>query len=114
MISQTGYHLASAIFRWIGAKPNQYALESKLRDMWDNHFPSVGYEPEGIRRLHSHLGEDPFFGSCHSFQSITPGELVKGGDLQTVGQLFGRLQGCEQSFLLEDFAKSTSTPASEK
>jgi len=111
MVDPTADHMKGAIFRWVQKTPQQYAFKSRLRDIWDSKYPSVDYQTEGIRLLHYHFGEDPFFSACPSFQGITPGELVTGGDLQTVEQLYYRLQGCVQTQLAQDFAQEPDKKA---
>ena len=87
-------HLKQAIFHWCGATPDQYVPDSLLRDIWTGRIPQVPYEPEGIRRLFDTLYQDPFFRDCTAAQNLRPGEFLKGGDLQTVNQLFVRLLNC--------------------
>ena len=98
-------HLAGAINRWIQRTPGQYSIDSPLSGMWNARWPNIPYVPEGVRRLHGHLAEDPAFGQCSSFQTITPGELAPGGDIQKVRDLYVRLQGCIPPELSEEFAK---------
>jgi hypothetical protein len=106
MPDPVAYHLAGAINRWIQRTPGQYSIDSTLSGMWNARWPNVNYVPEGIRTLHGHLAEDPAFGQCSSFQTITPGELAPGGDIQKVRDLYVRLQGCVQPALSEEFAQS--------
>jgi hypothetical protein len=93
-MSPTEYHLKLAIYHWCGALPTQYVPDSLFRDIWTGKIPQISYEPEGIRRLFVALFEDPFFANCTAAHNLVPGEFVKGGDLQTVRQLFVRLVNC--------------------
>jgi hypothetical protein len=93
-MSPVEYHLKLAIQRWCGATPDQYVPDSLFRDIWAGKIPQIPYEPEGIRRLFVSLSEDPFFANCPAAQNLRPGEFLKGGDLQTVRQLYVRLLDC--------------------
>jgi hypothetical protein len=96
-MSPTEYHLKQAIWHWCGATPDQYVPDSQLRDIWTGRIPQLQYEPEGIRRLFVALYQDPFFSNCTAAHNLRPGEFLKGGDLQTVGQLYVRLLNCGMS-----------------
>lgn len=93
-MTATEYHLKLVIWHWCGATPDKYVPDSQLRDIWGGNVPQVLYEPEGIRRLFVTLYSDPFFAQCPSAHNLRPGEFVKGGDLQTVMQLYTRLLAC--------------------
>jgi hypothetical protein len=89
------HELQLVIYRWCGASPTQYTGNSFLRDIWAAHVPVIAYEPNGITRFMQALYSDPLFSGCSAAHSITPGELLTGGDLQTVVQVYGRLIPCE-------------------
>jgi hypothetical protein len=94
-MTATEYHLKIAIYRWCGATTDKYVPASNLRDIWSANVPQVPYEPEGIRRLGQSIYADPMFQGCIAAHNLTPGEFAKGGDVQTVGQLYARLLPCE-------------------
>lgn len=94
-MTATEYHLKQAIYRWCGATPDKYVPASKLCDIWAANVPQLGYEMEGIRRLGASIYADPMFQGCTAAHNIVPGEFVKGGDIQTVEQLYARLLPCE-------------------
>ena len=96
-MSPTEYHLKQVIWHWCGATPDQYVPDSQLRDIWTGRIPQIPYEPEGIRRLFVALYQDPFFANCTAAHNLRPGEFLKGGDLQTVKQLYVRLLNCGMS-----------------
>jgi hypothetical protein len=96
-MSPTEYHLKQAIWYWCGATPGQYVPDSQFRDIWAGRVPQIPYEPEGIRRFFVALSHDPFFANCPAAQNLQPGEFLKGGDLQTVSQLYVRLLNCGTS-----------------
>jgi hypothetical protein len=83
------------IYRWCGASPAQYSIDSQLRDIWAAHVPVVAYEPTGISRFFQAIYSDPLFSGCSAAQSMTPGEFLTGGDLQTVRAVYTRLMPCE-------------------
>jgi len=87
--------LQMVIFRWCGASPTQYSIDSQLRDIWAAHVPVVAYEPDGIKRFFQALAGDMLFSGCSAAHSMTPGEFLKGGDLQTVRSVYTRLLPCE-------------------
>jgi hypothetical protein len=91
------YHLKQVIYRWCTATPNQYVVDSVLRDIWSAHVPQIPYEPEGIKKFFVTLYQDPFFLNCTAAHHMTPGEFLAGGDLQTVKQVFTRLLPCVTS-----------------
>jgi hypothetical protein len=88
------YHLKLVLLYWCGAKPDQYTPDSYLRDIWEGRVPQVPYEPEGIKQVFQRLYADPVFLSCPAAHNLQPGEFLKGGDLQTVRQLYMRLLPC--------------------
>jgi hypothetical protein len=88
------HELQLVIYRWCGASPTQYSINSQLRDIWASHVPAVAYEPMG-QRFFQTLYSDPLFSGCTAAQSLTPGELLTGGDLQTVQSIYTRLLPCE-------------------
>jgi hypothetical protein len=88
------YHLLLTIHLWCGATPNQYTIDSQLRDIWSSHVPGVPYEPTGIQRFMFQMYQDPLFGPCPAAHNMTPGEFVTGGDLQTVNSVYIRLLAC--------------------
>lgn len=96
-MSPVEYHLKQVIWYWCGATPDQYVPDSQFRDIWAGKIPQIPYEPEGIRRLFVALFQDPFFANCTAAQNLRPGEFLKGGDLQTVRQLYVRLLNCGMS-----------------
>lgn len=97
-MTATEYHLKLAIYRWCGATPDKYLPASNLRDIWSaNQPPQILYEMEGIRRLGASIYADPMFQGCTAAHNLIPGEFVKGGDIQAVGQLYTRLLPCEPS-----------------
>ncbi|HXN97868.1 MAG TPA: hypothetical protein VN881_02275 [Candidatus Acidoferrales bacterium] len=91
------YHLKLTIYLWCGANPNQYTIQSQLRDIWNTHVPGVNYEPAGIARFMHQMYGDAVFGSCGAAQNMTQGEFISGGDLQTVNSVYVRLQACASS-----------------
>src|SRR5579872_5141021 len=93
-MTQTEYHLKLAIYHWCGVTPDKYVPDSNLRDIWASNIPTVSYEPEGIQRFFQTLYTDPFFTACPAAHTLRPGEFIKGGDLQTVGQVYVRLLTC--------------------
>jgi hypothetical protein len=93
-MSPTEYHLKLAIWHWCAASPDQYVPDSLFRDIWGGKISQIPYEPEGIRRLFVALMQDPYFANCTAAHNLRPGEFLKGGDLQTVKQLFIRLLNC--------------------
>jgi hypothetical protein len=88
------YHLLLTIHLWCGATPNQYTVDSQLRDIWTSHIPGLPYETNGIQRFMYQLYQDPIFGPCPAAHDMTPGEFVTGGDLQTVKSVYVRLLPC--------------------
>src|SRR6478672_1330665 len=89
------YHLKLAIWHWCGVTPDKYVPDSELRAIWAGNVPGqILYEGEGIRRLFVKLYGDPFFAQCPSAHNLRPGEFVKGGDLQTVMELYKRFLAC--------------------
>jgi len=88
------YHLKYVIYQWCGVKPDQYTVDSQLRDIWGGRIPTPAYEPDGIHRLMGCMYADVLFGPCPSAHAILPGEFFKGGDLQTVRSLYIRLLPC--------------------
>ena len=91
----TEYHLKLAIYRWCGAVPEKYVPDSYLRDVWSAYIPHIPYEPEGIRRLGQQIYADPMFQGCTAAHNLIPQEFFKGGDIQSVRQLYVRLLPCE-------------------
>jgi hypothetical protein len=96
-MNQVEYHLKLTIYLWCGATPQQYTIDSQLRDIWAAHIPGVGYEPVGIQRFMYQLYHDALFGPCAAAHNMTPGEFLTGGDLQTVKAVYGRLLNCGSS-----------------
>jgi hypothetical protein len=96
-MSPVEYHLKQVIWHWCEATPDQYVPDSQFRDIWAGKIPQIPYEPEGIRRFFVALFQDPFFANCTAAQNLRPGEFLKGGDLQTVKQLYVRLLNCGMS-----------------
>ena len=90
-----GNELQLVIYRWCGASPTQYTIDSQLRDIWGSHVPTVAYEPMGISRFFQVMYADPLFSGCSAAHSMTPGEFLTGGDLQTVKAVYTRLLPCE-------------------
>lgn len=88
------YHLLLTIKLWCGAAPDQYTIDSQLRDIWSAHVPGLAYEPIGIQRFMFQMYQDPLFGPCPAAHGMTPGEFVTGGDLQTVKSVYVRLLPC--------------------
>jgi len=88
------YHLLLTIRLWCGATPDQYTIDSQLRDIWAAHVPGLAYEPIGIQRFMYQMYQDPLFGPCPAAHNMTPGEFVTGGDLQTVRSVYIRLLPC--------------------
>jgi hypothetical protein len=94
-MTQIEYHLKLAIYHWCGADPSKYVPDSFLRDVWSALIPQIPYEPEGIRRLGMSIYGDPIFQGCTAAHNLVPQEFFKGGDIQTVKQLYIRLLPCE-------------------
>jgi hypothetical protein len=89
------HELELVIYRWCGASPTQYSVNSVLGDIWTAHMPQVPYLPMGVSRFMQALYSDPIFSGCGAAQGMTPGEFLQGGDLQTVLQVYRRLLPCE-------------------
>ena len=93
-MTATGEHLISVFNIWCGAKPGQYTGDSLLTDIWTGSGIAAPYEPEGIKRLFGCLYADQLFQPCPAAHGLIPGEFFKGGDIQTVIQLYKRLLPC--------------------
>jgi hypothetical protein len=93
-VTQVEYHLKVVIWRWCGADPSKYVVDSFLRDIFEANVPGVPYEPEGVRRFFQTLYADPFFLNCPAAHQMSPLEFLKGGDLQSVRQVYRRLLPC--------------------
>ena len=93
-MNQVEYHLKLVIYQWCGATPNQYAIDSQLRDIWKSHVPNLDYDTYGVPRFMKQLYGDALFGPCPAAHGMTPGEFITGGDLQTARSVYTRLLSC--------------------
>jgi hypothetical protein len=93
-VNPVQYHLLLTIHLWCGADPDQYTIDSQLRDIWAARIPGLPYEPSGIQRFMHQMYQDALFGPCSAAHTMTPGEFVSGGDLQTVKSVYVRLSPC--------------------
>jgi hypothetical protein len=88
------YHLKLTIYLWCGAKPAQYSIDSHLSDIWTAQVPGLAYDTVGVQKFMQTMYQDALFGPCPAAHNMTPGEFLKGGDLQTVKSVYVRLIAC--------------------
>lgn len=104
------YHLKLTIYLWCGATPSQYSIDSYLPQIWVAHIPGLAYETVGVQRFMHQLYQDALFGPCPAAHGMTPGEFVKGGDLQTVRSVYVRLLSCGATGGVSTIASSVLQP----
>jgi hypothetical protein len=97
MSNQVAYHLQAVIYSWAGAEAGSYGLATPMDSIWSRRFPVVQYNPEGIQRFMLTMYRDTLFGQCTRAHQMLPGMLQAGGPLQTVGNVYNFLNGCDNS-----------------
>lgn len=112
-MNQVEYHLKLVIYLWCGAVPTQYTIDSQLRDIWKAQGSNLDYDTYGVPKFMAQLYADALFGPCPAAHSMTPGEFITGGDLQTVRSVYTRLLACGSTALMSSvtlpFAESVLT-----
>lgn len=94
-MAEPGSRLHDMLISWLNADNTlSYTADETLAFLWTQCRHGAPFDNFAINQLLQSI--DTFYGSClaQHGESITFGEFLPGGDLQTVGNLDDRLADC--------------------
>ena len=87
--------LERVIDGWCDAEAGSYTKQTGLQGLWRRKFPTTpAYNPHGLTKLISGIGDNELFRNCDAAKQIGPGFFLPGGAIQTVGDLADFLTPC--------------------